>query len=110
MKRLIAVCVMILCLVPMLSLAEQNLASMELFPTESENGKWGYVNNEGSFVITPEMFVEFAFGENYKYKNELVAYIKEHLLTTPLPNETGFEDENNNDEENQEDNEGGADA
>ena len=67
-----------------------------------------------SFVITPEMFVELVFGENYKYKNELIAYIKEHLLTTPMPNETGFEDENNNDEEqeeeNQEDNEGGADA
>ena len=29
-----------------------------------------------SSVITPEMFVTFAFGENYKYFNELVAYIK----------------------------------
>ncbi len=65
MKRLIAVCVMILCLVPMLSLAEQNLASMELFPAESENGKWGYVNNEGSFVITPEFDHAFGFRGNY---------------------------------------------
>lgn len=73
-----------------------------------------------SFVITPEMFVEIVFGENYKHKAELVAYIKEHLLQPQEAVATGFEDENDNDnddeqdqdkeEENQEDNEGGADA
>ena len=51
MKRLMLVWVMILCMVPVLSLAEQALASKELFPAEGENGKWGYVNRGGSFVI-----------------------------------------------------------
>lgn len=52
-------------------------------------------------AITPEMYVDFAFGENYKYKNELVAYIKESQAT---PDNTPFIDESDND------NEGGADA
>ena len=47
-------------------------------------------------VITPLMFVEFVFGENYKYKNELVAYINQNLIeSTPT---TGFEDEAENNE------------
>ncbi len=54
-----------------------------------------------SKVITPEMFVDFVFGENYKNKNELVAYIKESQAT---PDNTPFIDESDND------NEGGADA
>ena len=56
MKRLILVWVMILCLVPVLSLAEHPLASKELFPAEGENGKWGYVNRDGSFVIQGHAF------------------------------------------------------
>ena len=55
-----------------------------------------------SKVITPEMFVDFAFGENYKYKNELVAYITENLAQPQAP--TGFEDESE-EEEQEEDNE-----
>ena len=39
MKRLMLVWVMILCLVQVLSLAEQAFASKELFPAEGENGK-----------------------------------------------------------------------
>lgn len=47
-------------------------------------------------VITPLMFVEFVFGENYKYKNELVEYINQNLIeSTPT---TGFEDESENNE------------
>jgi A118 family predicted phage portal protein len=46
-------------------------------------------------VITPLMFVEFVFGENYKYKNELVAYIQENNKPVEMP--TGFEDESDND-------------
>lgn len=53
-------------------------------------------------VITPEMFVDFAFGENYKHKNELVAYITENLSQPQTP--TGFEDESE-EEEQEEDNE-----
>ena len=56
MKRLMLVWVMILCMVPVLSLAEQALASKELFPAEGENGKWGYVNRGGSFVIQGHAF------------------------------------------------------
>lgn len=55
-----------------------------------------------SKVITPEMFVDFAFGENYKYKNELVTYITENLAQPQAP--TGFEDESE-EEEQEEDNE-----
>lgn len=47
-----------------------------------------------SKVITPEMFVEFAFGENYKYKDKLVTYITENLKAPTL--DTGFEDEDEN--------------
>lgn len=46
-------------------------------------------------VITPTMFVEFVFGEDYKYKNELVAYITSWQNEPTVP--TGFEDESDND-------------
>lgn len=65
MKRIILVCVMILCLVPVLSLADHNPASKELFPAEGDNGKWGYVNREGAFVIPPEFDHAFGFRGNY---------------------------------------------
>ena len=42
-------------------------------------------------VITPEMFVDFVFGKNCEYKNELIAYIKEN--NQPMAAPTGFEDE-----------------
>ena len=65
MKRMLLVWAMILCLVPVLSLAEQTLASKELFPAEGENGKWGYVNREGTFVIQPVFDHAFGFRGNY---------------------------------------------
>ena len=65
MKRLILVGVMILYLAPLMSLAEHNLASRELFPAEGENGKWGYVNHEGTFVIQPAFDHAFGFRGNY---------------------------------------------
>ena len=65
MKRLMLVWVMILCLLPLSASAEQGLASGELFPAEGENGKWGYVNLEGSFVIPPEFDYSFGFRGNY---------------------------------------------
>ena len=71
MKRLMLVWVMILCLVPVLSLAEQALASKELFPAEGGNGKWGYVNRDGSFVIQPVFDHAFGFRGNYA---EVVAF------------------------------------
>ena len=64
-KRLMLVWVMILCLIPVLSLAEQTLASKELFPAEGENGKWGYVDRDGLFVISPEFDHAFGFRGNY---------------------------------------------
>ena len=54
-------------------------------------------------VITPEMFVEFAFGKDYKYKDKLVTYIKENLKA-PTP-DTGFEDEDDNEDKGDEDDE-----
>lgn len=54
-------------------------------------------------VITPEMFVEFAFGKDYKYKDKLVAYIKENLKAPKL--DTGFEDEDDNEDKGDEDDE-----
>lgn len=54
-------------------------------------------------VITPEMFVEFAFGKDYKYKDKLVTYIKENLKAPKL--DTGFEDEDDNEDKGDEDDE-----
>ncbi|MBQ7183284.1 MAG: WG repeat-containing protein [Clostridia bacterium] len=65
MKRLMLVWVMILSLIPVLSLAERPLASRELFPAEGENGKWGYVDREGTFVIQPVFDHAFGFRGNY---------------------------------------------
>lgn len=65
MKRLILVCVMILCLIPVMSLAEQTLASKEFFPEKGENGKWGYVDRDGLFVISPVFDHAFGFRGNY---------------------------------------------
>lgn len=56
-----------------------------------------------SKVITPEMFVEFVFGENYKYKDQLVTYITENLKAPTL--DTGFEDEDDNEDKGDEDDE-----
>ncbi len=47
-----------------------------------------------SHVITPEMYVDLAFGENYKYKTELVEYINQNYIQAPQEeNNSGFEDE-----------------
>ena len=56
-----------------------------------------------SKVITPEMFVELVFGENYKYKDQLVTYITENLKVPTL--DTGFEDEDDNEDKGDEDDE-----
>lgn len=56
-----------------------------------------------SKVITPEMFVELVFGENYKYKDQLVTYITENLKAPTL--DTGFEDEDDNEDKGDEDDE-----
>ena len=53
-------------------------------------------------VITPEMFVDFVFGEKFKNKQQLIAYITEHMS---VPQEmTGFDDESDNDESEEDDN------
>ena len=56
-----------------------------------------------SKVITPEMFVELVFGENYKYKDQLVTYITENQKAPTL--DTGFEDEDDNEDKGDEDDE-----
>lgn len=54
-----------------------------------------------SKVITPEMFVDFAFGKNCPNREALIAYITENLTQPQMP--TGFEDEGDNkDDDNQE--------
>ena len=73
MKRLILPLVMMLCLMPLMSLAEHNLASGELFPAEGENGKWGYVNREGTFVIQPAFDHAFGFRGNYAEVDTLMS-------------------------------------
>ena len=77
MKRLILLCLIMMCLVPVLSLADQELASKELFPAEGENGKWGYANREGSFVIPPQFDYAFGFRGNYA---EVVVFPSENAV------------------------------
>ena len=81
---------------------DEDLESAKKFMQENAMQLDKYTLALQAHVITPEMFVDFAFGENYKYKNELVAYIKENQAT---PDNTPFIDESDND-----DNKGGADA
>ncbi len=57
-----------------------------------------------SNAITPEIFIELAFGENYKHKNELLEYINQSYGIEALKQKkmnplTGFEDETEEDEE-----------
>lgn len=54
-------------------------------------------------VITPEMFVDFVFGENYEHKQELIAYITQNLAQPQL--DTGFEDESDEDNSEEEEQE-----
>lgn len=75
MKRLIVACALLLCLVPVLILAESNYASGSLFPAEDENGKWGYVDHEGSFVILPRFDYAYGFRGNYA---EVILYPKDY--------------------------------
>lgn len=49
-------------------------------------------------VITPEMFVDFVFGENYKHKKELIDYIIMWQNRSEPTISTGFEDESENNE------------
>ena len=49
-------------------------------------------------VITPEMFVDFVFGENYKHKKELIDYILMWQNRSEPIVSTGFEDESENNE------------
>ena len=65
MKRIILVFVTLLILIPMLSQAEQGIASKELFPSKGENGKWGYINCDGIFIIPPQYDYAFGFRGNY---------------------------------------------
>ncbi len=61
-----------------------------------------------SGVMTPETFVDIVYGENYKYKNELIQMIKEQYSQPKEQIETGFEDENDEpveEEKDQEDDE-----
>ena len=73
MKRLILPLVMMLCLMPLMSLAEHNLASREFFPAEGENGNWGYVDREGTFVIQPAFDHAFGFRGNYAEVDTLMS-------------------------------------
>lgn len=46
-------------------------------------------------VMLPETFVDIVYGENYKYKNELIEYIKEKTTASPV---MSFEDETDDEE------------
>ena len=63
MKRLTAICMMILCLVSFSSLAED--LSESLFPAVGGNEKWGYMDREGTFVIPPQFDGAEDFRGNY---------------------------------------------
>lgn len=60
-----------------------------------------------SGVMTPEAFVDIAYGENYKYKNELIQMIKEQYSQPkePTNQNTGFEDESDEPAEEEKDQE-----
>ena len=51
MKRLMLVCVMVLCLMPLGGWAEEEIPA--LYPIR-ENGLWGYMNRAGEVVIEPQ--------------------------------------------------------
>jgi A118 family predicted phage portal protein len=53
-------------------------------------------------VITPEMFVDLVFGENYKYKNELIDYINQNQQAAQM-DMSGFSDESDNQDTENED-------
>ena len=66
MKRLLLVCVVIMCLVPVGGWAESSVTEVEpLFPACGENGKWGYINREGDFLIQPQFDGASDFRGNY---------------------------------------------
>lgn len=33
----------------------------KLFPFEDDNGKWGYINKEGKFIIEPKFYFAYGF-------------------------------------------------
>ena len=62
-KRLLILLMMVLCLNPFSSFAEDN--PVPLFPAVGANGKWGYINREGAFVISPQFDGAEEFRGNY---------------------------------------------
>ncbi len=82
---------------------------------ESEEDALAFVQEHGmlldkyilalqSNVITPEIFVDLVFGENYKNRKVLVDYITSNYSQKKeeVSNNTGFEDENENEDEDDE--------
>ena len=51
MKHLMMIFMIILCLNPFNTFAEDSPEA--LFPAVDGNGKWGYINREGTFIIPP---------------------------------------------------------
>ncbi len=73
---------------------DEDLDSAKQFMQENGMLLDKYILPLQSHVITPEIFVDLVFGENYKNKNDLVEYIKANYSTTPVQSdESGFEEE-----------------
>ena len=62
MKRLILVCVMILCLLPVSCWTEE--AASDLYPIR-EKGLWGYMNRTGEVMIEPQWLFAEAFSDGW---------------------------------------------
>lgn len=63
MKHLMMIFMIILCLNPFNTFAEDSPEA--LFPAVDGNGKWGYINREGTFIIPPQFDGAEDFRGNY---------------------------------------------
>ena len=90
MKRLMLVCMMILCLVPLGAWAEEE-TTPALYPIR-ENGLWGYMNRAGEVVIEPQWAYVWPFGG----ETALVSTYSPTDLSDDPPNGNGVIDRDGN--------------
>lgn len=83
---------------------DEDLDSAKQFLQENAMLIDKYSNAVLQGVMLPEAFVDIVYGENYKFKNELVEYIKEKMTAYPV---MGFGNETDVDNE-EEDKSGGV--
>jgi KWG Leptospira. len=65
MTRILLLCCLCLSLLSFTAFAETPATDIALFPARAENGLWGYIDSQGTWVIEPQFNYAYGFRGNY---------------------------------------------